>query len=56
MPPGVIISQRTAGEGKADQYYLRGFNLDHGTDFSTTVAGMPVNLPTHGRGQGTTLT
>ena len=44
--PGVIISQHS-GEGKANQYYLRGFNLDHGTDFATTVAGMPVNMPTH---------
>jgi outer membrane receptor protein involved in Fe transport len=49
--PGVVISQHS-GEGKANQYYLRGFNLDHGTDFSTTVAGMPVNLPTHAHGQG----
>jgi hypothetical protein len=49
--PGVIISQHS-GEGKANQYYLRGFNLDHGTDFATTVAGLPVNLPTHGHGQG----
>jgi outer membrane cobalamin receptor len=49
--PGVIISQHS-GEGKANQYYLRGFNLDHATDFATTVAGMPVNLPTHGHGQG----
>jgi outer membrane receptor protein involved in Fe transport len=49
--PGVVISQHS-GEGKANQYYLRGFNLDHGTDFATTVAGMPVNVPTHGHGQG----
>ena len=49
--PGVVISQHS-GEGKANQYYLRGFNLDHGTDFATTVAGMPVNLPSHGHGQG----
>ena len=49
--PGVVISQHS-GEGKANQYYLRGFNLDHGTDFATTLAGMPVNLPTHGHGQG----
>ena len=49
--PGVIISQHS-GEGKANQYYLRGFNLDHGTDFATTVAGIPVNMPTHGHGQG----
>ncbi len=49
--PGVVISQHS-GEGKANQYYLRGFNLDHGTDFSTTVAGMPVNMPSHGHGHG----
>ena len=49
--PGVVISQHS-GEGKANQYYLRGFNLDHGTDFATTVAGVPVNLPTHAHGQG----
>ena len=49
--PGVVISQHS-GEGKANQYYLRGFNLDHGTDFATSVAGVPVNLPTHAHGQG----
>ncbi len=49
--PGVVISQHS-GEGKANQYFLRGFNLDHGTDFATTVAGMPVNMPTHGHGHG----
>ncbi len=49
--PGLVISQHS-GEGKANQYYLRGFNLDHGTDFATTVAGMPVNMPTHGHGHG----
>jgi outer membrane receptor protein involved in Fe transport len=49
--PGVIISQHS-GEGKANQYYLRGFNLDHGTDFATTVAGLPVNMPSHGHGHG----
>jgi outer membrane receptor protein involved in Fe transport len=49
--PGVVISQHS-GEGKANQYYLRGFNLDHGTDFATTVAGMPANMPTHGHGHG----
>ncbi len=43
--PGMIVSQHS-GEGKANQYYLRGFNLDHGTDFSSTVAGVPVNMPT----------
>lgn len=49
--PGVIITQHS-GEGKANQYFLRGFNLDHGTDFHTTVAHMPVNMPTHAHGQG----
>jgi hypothetical protein len=51
--PGLLISQHS-GEGKANQYYLRGFNLDHGTDLRTTVAGMPVNEPTHAHGQGYT--
>jgi len=49
--PGLIISQHS-GEGKANQYYLRGMNLDHGTDFATTVDDMPVNMPTHAHGQG----
>ena len=49
--PGLVISQHS-GEGKANQYYLRGFNLDHGTDFAVSVAGIPVNMPTHGHGQG----
>lgn len=49
--PGMIISQHS-GEGKANQYYLRSFNLDHGSDFATTVAGVPVNNPTHGHAQG----
>ena len=51
--PGVIVTQHS-GDGKANQYFLRGFNLDHGTDFSTWVAGMPVNLPTHAHGHGYT--
>ncbi len=49
--PGMVVSQHS-GDGKANQYYLRGFNIDHGTDLSLSVAGMPVNLPTHGHGQG----
>ena len=49
--PGMIISQHS-GEGKANQYYLRGFNLDHGTDFATTVAGVPVNTPTGAHAHG----
>ncbi len=49
--PGMIVTQHS-GDGKANQYFLRGFNLDHGTDFATSVGGMPVNMPTHGHGQG----
>lgn len=49
--PGMIISQHS-GEGKANQYYLRGFNLDHGTDFASTVAGVPVNTPTGAHAHG----
>jgi hypothetical protein len=49
--PGMVVSQHS-GEGKANQYYLRGFNLDHGTDFSTTVAGVPVNAPTGAHAHG----
>lgn len=49
--PGVIVSQHS-GEGKANQYYVRGFNIDHGTDLATWVAGVPTNLPTHAHGQG----
>jgi outer membrane receptor protein involved in Fe transport len=51
--PGVIVTQHS-GEGKANQYFVRGFNLDHGTDFQTRVEGMPINMPTHGHGQGYT--
>ncbi len=49
--PGLVISQHS-GEGKANQYYLRGFNLDHGFDFAQTIAGIPVNMPTHAHAQG----
>ncbi|WP_281078373.1 TonB-dependent receptor plug domain-containing protein, partial [Variovorax paradoxus] len=49
--PGVVATQHS-GDGKANQYFLRGFNLDHGTDFAITVDGMPVNMPSHGHGQG----
>ena len=51
--PGLIVTQHS-GDGKANQYFLRGFNLDHGTDFATRVNGLPVNMPTHGHGQGYT--
>jgi hypothetical protein len=49
--PGMIVSQHS-GDGKANQYYLRGFNLDHGTDFATMVAGVPVNTPTGAHAHG----
>jgi len=51
LVPGLIVTQHS-GAGKANQYFLRGFNLDHGTDFATTVEGVPVNLPTNAHGQG----
>jgi outer membrane receptor protein involved in Fe transport len=49
--PGLIVTQHS-GEGKANQYFLRGFNLDHGTDIDISVDDMPVNLRTHAHGQG----
>ena len=51
--PGMMITQH-AGGGKANQYFLRGFNLDHGTDFSISLEGMPLNMRTHAHGQGYT--
>ena len=51
--PGFIATQHSGG-GKANQYFLRGFNLDHGTDFAQFVDGVPVNLRTHAHGQGYT--
>jgi hypothetical protein len=51
--PGLMVSQHS-GEGKANQFYLRGFNLDHGTDLATWVDGMPVNQRSHAHGQGWT--
>ena len=53
LVPGMVVTQHS-GTGKANQYFLRGFNLDHGTDFSTSIDGMPVNMRTHGHGQGYT--
>ncbi len=51
--PGLIVTQHS-GSGKSNQMFLRGFNLDHGTDFATWIDGMPVNMRTHGHGQGYT--
>jgi hydrogenase/urease accessory protein HupE len=53
--PGLIATQHS-GEGKANQYFLRGFNLDHGTDFLTQIEGVPVNQLSHSHGQGWTDT
>lgn len=49
--PGLAVIAHADG-GKANQYYLRGYNLDHGTDFAVFVDDMPINLPTHAHGQG----
>jgi outer membrane receptor for Fe3+-dicitrate len=49
--PGLIVTQHS-GEGKANQYFLRAFNLDHGTDLALEVDDMPVNMPSHAHGQG----
>ncbi len=49
--PGTIATQHS-GSGKANQYFLRGYNLDHGTDFTTIVDGIPMNMPTNAHGQG----
>jgi outer membrane receptor protein involved in Fe transport len=49
--PGMVVTQHS-GDGKANQYFLRGFNLDHGSDFATSVMGMPVNMVSHAHGQG----
>lgn len=51
--PGMVVTQHS-GSGKSNQYFLRGFNLDHGTDFANFVDGMPVNMRSHGHGQGYT--
>ena len=49
--PGLAATQHS-GSGKANQFFLRGFNLDHGTDFSVSLDGVPLNLRTHAHGQG----
>jgi len=49
--PGLIATQHS-GEGKGNQYFLRGFNLDHGTDLALKVDGLPINMPSHAHGQG----
>jgi len=51
MIPGMVVTQHS-GDGKANQYFLRGYNLEHGTDFAISVDGVPVNMPTNAHGQG----
>jgi hypothetical protein len=51
--PGLVVTQHS-GDGKANQYFLRGYNLDHGTDFATFVDDVPANMPTNAHGQGYT--
>lgn len=53
LVPGMVVTQHS-GTGKANQYFLRGFNLDHGTDFATSIDYMPINMRSHGHGQGYT--
>lgn len=52
--PGFIAVEHSGGAGKADQYFLRGFDADHGTDIAFFIDNMPINLRTHGHGQGYT--
>jgi outer membrane receptor protein involved in Fe transport len=49
--PGLVVTQHS-GDGKANQYFLRGYNLDHGTDFASFLDGVPANMPTNAHGQG----
>ena len=49
--PGLVVTQHS-GDGKANQFFLRGYNLDHGTDFATSIDGVLVNMPTNAHGQG----
>jgi TonB family protein len=51
VTPGLVIVQHSGG-GKANQYFLRGFDADHGTDLSLNVDGIPINMPSHAHGQG----
>ena len=52
--PGLIAVEHSGGAGKADQYFLRGFDADHGTDVAFFADGMPINLRSHAHGQGYT--
>ncbi|MDH5320484.1 MAG: TonB-dependent receptor plug domain-containing protein, partial [Nitrospira sp.] len=50
--PGMLAVEHSGGAGKADQYFLRGFDADHGTDVAFFLDGMPINLRSHAHGQG----
>ena len=50
--PGFLAVEHSGGGGKADQYFLRGFDADHGTDVAFFIDGMPINLRSHAHGQG----
>lgn len=52
LVPGLITVEHSGGAGKADQYFLRGFDADHGTDIALFADGMPINLRSHAHGQG----
>jgi outer membrane receptor protein involved in Fe transport len=51
VTPGLVMVQHSGG-GKANQYFLRGFDADHGTDLALSVDGVPINMPSHAHGQG----
>src|SRR5450432_3864720 len=51
VTPGLVMVQHSGG-GKANQYFLRGFDADHGTDVALYIDGVPINLPSNGHGQG----
>ncbi|MDH5575296.1 MAG: Plug domain-containing protein, partial [Nitrospirota bacterium] len=52
LAPGLITLEHSGGAGKSDQYLLRGFDADHGTDLALHVDGMPINMRSHAHGQG----
>jgi TonB family protein len=51
VTPGLVMVQHSGG-GKANQYFLRGFDADHGTDIALSIDGVPINMPSHAHGQG----
>jgi outer membrane receptor protein involved in Fe transport len=51
VTPGLVVVQHSGG-GKANQYFLRGFDADHGTDLALSIDGIPINMVSHAHGQG----